>query len=120
MPPAFWMCLPRPPCADIEMSSSIRSRFDLPVPLGPMITFKSVGAQEMFLRDLKPLISRFNIFIEKPPNERNSNIKIMHNFYVKFTFVWTDVTFQFTVLWPSSIKQSFFLFLLGVPDNTLS
>jgi len=43
-----------------------------------MITFKSVGAQEMFLRDLNPLIAIFNIFIEKPPNDI---------FYIKSTGV---------------------------------
>src|SRR6266508_1723462 len=55
------------PCAEAEISSSIRSKFDLPVPFCPITTFKSPGRQLTSLSDLKPLTSSCSIFIWRSP-----------------------------------------------------
>src|SRR5687767_10934270 len=67
IPPADWMYFDNLPCADAEINSSIRSKFDLPVPFCPITTFKSPGRQVTSLSDLKPLTSSCLIFIWRSP-----------------------------------------------------
>lgn len=55
--PSAWTLRPNRPYAAADIISSIRSRFDLPLPLGPMVTFRSPGRQETFLRERKPWMS---------------------------------------------------------------
>src|SRR5882672_10548635 len=65
------------PCAEAEISSSIRSKFDLPVPFCPITMFKSPGRQVTSLSDLKPFTSSCLIFIRRSPFDSggvNSNL----------------------------------------------
>ena len=59
-----WMCLLSPPRAEVDINSRKRSRFDFPVPLGPMTMLRSPGLQVTLLSERNPSISNCRIFME--------------------------------------------------------